>query len=302
MPPWKPEPADGRLPRRARAHRSQTFRRIQRLGGAGRAAKATRAICRRCPRGGDGWQLGTARSRRHAWPAVHAARRRRRCLPHLRDCRFRSPPPRYVGRWSSGPATRAACITRTSASIARDRPGGSMRRSRAGLRRRHGARRALSAKGSCSGGRPASSRARRPTACRGGSSRAAISSSQLHLQPTGKPEPVQVSVGFFFTDTPPVRTPVGLRLGSETIDIPAGRGGVRDRRPLHAAGRCRGARRAAARAQSRAPDGADGALPDGTDRPLITIRDWDFRWQDVYRYATPFVLPKGTTICDAFHL
>ena len=22
-------------------------------------------------------------------------------------------------------------------------------------------------------------------------------------------------------------------------------------------------------------------------RPLITIGDWDFRWQDVYRYATP---------------
>src|SRR5262245_13731886 len=45
---------------------------------------------------------------------------------------------------------------------------------------------------------------------------------QLHLQPTGKRESLQVSAGFYFTDAPPTRTPIGLRLGSETIDIPAG--------------------------------------------------------------------------------
>jgi Flp pilus assembly protein TadD len=37
-------------------------------------------------------------------------------------------------------------------------------------------------------------------------------------------------------------------------------------------------------------------LPDGTTRPLIDIEDWDFRWQHVYRYVTPVVLPKGTTL------
>jgi len=45
---------------------------------------------------------------------------------------------------------------------------------------------------------------------------------QLHLQPTGKVETLRASVGVFFTDTPPARTPIGLRLGSETIDIPPG--------------------------------------------------------------------------------
>ncbi|MBI3490222.1 MAG: tetratricopeptide repeat protein, partial [Acidobacteria bacterium] len=33
---------------------------------------------------------------------------------------------------------------------------------------------------------------------------------------------------------------------------------------------------------------ADGA-PEGS-------KDWDFRWQHVYRYVTPFALPKGTTL------
>src|SRR5206468_67143 len=29
---------------------------------------------------------------------------------------------------------------------------------------------------------------------------------------------------------------------------------------------------------------------------LISIADWDFRWQEVYRYERSIVLPKGTTI------
>ena len=42
---------------------------------------------------------------------------------------------------------------------------------------------------------------------------------QLHLQPTGKRESLQVTAGFYFTDVAPTRSPIGLRLGSETIDI-----------------------------------------------------------------------------------
>ena len=41
---------------------------------------------------------------------------------------------------------------------------------------------------------------------------------------------------------------------------------------------------------------ATATLPDGSTRRLISIADWDFRWQDVYRYAQAFVLPKGTAI------
>ena len=41
---------------------------------------------------------------------------------------------------------------------------------------------------------------------------------------------------------------------------------------------------------------AQATLPDRRIIPLISIPDWDFRWQDVYRYRTPIALPKGTTI------
>ena len=40
--------------------------------------------------------------------------------------------------------------------------------------------------------------------------------------------------------------------------------------------------------------------PDGTVRPLVYIDDWDFDWQDVYRYRQPFWLPKGSTVVMEF--
>jgi tetratricopeptide (TPR) repeat protein len=119
---------------------------------------------------------------------------------------------------------------------------------------------------------------------------------QLHLQPTGKPERLQLSVGFFFTDSPPVRAPLGLRLGSETIDIPAGTRDyvVADEYVLPVDVEVLAvqphAHNLARRMEARA------TLPGGATQPLIAIADWDFRWQDVYRYAKPIALPKGTTI------
>jgi tetratricopeptide (TPR) repeat protein/cytochrome c551/c552 len=119
---------------------------------------------------------------------------------------------------------------------------------------------------------------------------------QLHLQPTGKVEHVGVTVGFFFTDTPPVRAPAGLRLGSETIDIPAGATEyiVADsyRLPVDVEVV---AVQPHAHNLARTME-AKAELPDGTTRWLIAIDDWDFRWQDVYRYTTPLALPKGTRV------
>ena len=123
---------------------------------------------------------------------------------------------------------------------------------------------------------------------------------QLHMQPTGKPEPVQVSMGFFFTDDPPTRQPVGLRLGSETIAIAAGDAQyeIKDRYVLPVDVEVLGVQPHAHNLARRME--AAALLPDGTARSLITIADWDFRWQDVYRYAKPFILPRGTTISMRF--
>jgi len=119
---------------------------------------------------------------------------------------------------------------------------------------------------------------------------------QLHLQPTGRRESLQVSVGFFFTDHPPERSPIGLRLGSETIDIPAGARAhtITDAFVLPVDVDLLAIQPHAHNLARRME--ATATLPDGSIRPLIAISDWDFRWQDVYRYARPLALPKGTTI------
>ena len=109
-------------------------------------------------------------------------------------------------------------------------------------------------------------------------------------------------MGFFFTDDPPTRTPVGLRLGSETIAIAAGDAHyeIKDRYVLPVDVEVL-AIQPHAHNLGRLMEAA-ALLPDGTARPLITIKDWDFRWQDVYRYAKPFVLPTRHGDFDAVHL
>jgi tetratricopeptide (TPR) repeat protein len=119
---------------------------------------------------------------------------------------------------------------------------------------------------------------------------------QLHLQPTGKPESVQVTAGFYFTDAAPARTPIGLRLGSETIEIPAGARDfvVADRYELPVDVDVLAVQPHAHNLARRME--ATATLPDGSTRWLVAIDDWDFRWQDVYRYSAPIALPRGATI------
>jgi tetratricopeptide (TPR) repeat protein len=123
---------------------------------------------------------------------------------------------------------------------------------------------------------------------------------QLHLQPSGKTEPLQVSIGLYFTAEPPARAPIGLRLGSETIDIPAGDAAfeISDRYVLPVDVELLAIQPHAHNLARQMI--ASAALPDGSTVPLIAIRDWDFRWQDVYRYKTPIVLPKGSAISMRF--
>jgi len=119
---------------------------------------------------------------------------------------------------------------------------------------------------------------------------------QLHLRPTGKPERVQPSIGLFLASGPPQRTPTVVRLGRQNIDIPAGAAGytVRDSFVLPVDVELRAIQ---PHAHYRATTlNAWAALPGGERRPLIAIRNWDFNWQDQYRYAEPFWVPAGTTI------
>lgn len=119
---------------------------------------------------------------------------------------------------------------------------------------------------------------------------------QLHMQPSGKPESVQPTIGLYFGGEPPVRTPAMLRLGSQGIDIPPGENHytISDSYVLPVDVELLAVQ---PHAHYRAQEIVGAAtLPDGTRKRLIYIKDWDFRWQHVYRFVTPLALPRGTTV------
>ncbi|HEV8606376.1 MAG TPA: tetratricopeptide repeat protein [Tepidisphaeraceae bacterium] len=119
---------------------------------------------------------------------------------------------------------------------------------------------------------------------------------QMHMRPTGKPEDVQSRVGFYFAPRPPTQSQFLLVIRPPVIDIPAGEKNyvVESSYTLpvdlevvgilphaHYLGR---------------ELAGSAALPDGTSKPLILIRNWDFNWQSDYRYAKPMSLPRGTKL------
>jgi len=119
----------------------------------------------------------------------------------------------------------------------------------------------------------------------------------MHLQPTGKPEPIRPVVGLYFTDEPPTRFPMLLQLEHDgAIDIPAGEKHfvVADHYDLPVDVEVLGVY-PHAHYVGRDVQGF-AALPDGTKKWLIWIRDWDFAWQAVYRFARPVFLPRGSRV------
>lgn len=118
-----------------------------------------------------------------------------------------------------------------------------------------------------------------------------------HLQPSGKPEIIQPSIGIYFTPHPATKFPMLLQLENDLkLDIPPGAKNflVADDFTLpvdvdlmaiyphaHYLGK---------------DIQAFATLPDGSKKTLIHIPQWNLNWQAVYRYAEPVVLPKGTRI------
>lgn len=118
----------------------------------------------------------------------------------------------------------------------------------------------------------------------------------LHLRPSGKWESVEMSIALYLSDVVPTRVPAMIRLNRQDIDIAAGDPHyvIHDSYTLpvdvsaysiqpHAHNLAREIKGSA-------------VLPDGTRTWLIFIRDWDFHWQDVYRYQRPVFLPAGTRL------
>jgi Tfp pilus assembly protein PilF len=119
----------------------------------------------------------------------------------------------------------------------------------------------------------------------------------LHLQPTGKAESVEVEIGLYFSSRAPSRFPMLLQLEHDgALHIPPGdrQFAVTDSLVLPVAVDLL-AIYPHAHYLGKTID-AWATLPSGARLSLIHINDWDINWQAEYEYEDPIPLPEGTKV------
>ncbi len=119
---------------------------------------------------------------------------------------------------------------------------------------------------------------------------------QIHFHPTGKAELDQSSVGLYFADRAPTKHLVDIGLSSRHIDIAPGETGykVHDHFTIpvdvDVAGIIPHCHLVCKSVEGWA------ILPNGKRISLLCIDDWDFNWQDQYRYTHLLRLPADTRV------
>lgn len=119
---------------------------------------------------------------------------------------------------------------------------------------------------------------------------------QVHYHKSGKPEADKTQVGLYLTKEPVEKEMRLAWLLDPSLSIPAGQKDFPHRREfpmrdditlhgvmphMHLLGHTMRARVVA---------------PDGTERPLIYVPDWDFNWQLFYAFKQPMKIEKGSKI------
>ncbi|MFT4514790.1 MAG: tetratricopeptide (TPR) repeat protein, partial [Planctomycetota bacterium] len=119
---------------------------------------------------------------------------------------------------------------------------------------------------------------------------------QLHAVPVGKLELVQPEIGIWFTDVPTRNVFDLVMLFSEEIDVAPGVADfvLRDHLVLPTAVRLHAVYPHAHYVCRKMQ--ATATLPGGEVKELFAIDEWDFDWQDEYRFQQPIDLPAGTLV------
>ena len=122
-----------------------------------------------------------------------------------------------------------------------------------------------------------------------------------HFHPSGKVEREKSSVGLYFSSSPPTQAFATIQLPPifgvfEGLDIPADDGHytIKDSFviPVDVRAFSVGAHAHYLGKQMR----LTATLPNGDVKTLLRIDDWDFSWQERYRFADFVSLPKGTRL------
>ncbi|MEQ1910728.1 MAG: hypothetical protein ABMA15_18050, partial [Vicinamibacterales bacterium] len=122
----------------------------------------------------------------------------------------------------------------------------------------------------------------------------------LHLPRSETRELVDASLALYFSDQPPSRVPVMIRLNRQDLDIPGGAAAydATDSYTLPVDVRLY-VIQPHAHYLARTVTGS-ARTPDGRTVSLLRIPQWDFHWQDAYRYREPVLLSAGTHLTMTF--
>ena len=119
---------------------------------------------------------------------------------------------------------------------------------------------------------------------------------QIHYHPSGKVEADQSSLGVKLSDQPGTKGRTAVIMFNRRIDIAPNdshyvvKNSLVMPRDVEVLGIAPHAHYLGKEMKITAQ------LPDGTEKPMIWIKDWDFNWQGSYQYAKPMALPKGTRV------
>lgn len=129
---------------------------------------------------------------------------------------------------------------------------------------------------------------------------------QYHFHPTGKPEAEKSLVGLYFAKKTPERLMARIQMPPHyslfsDLNIPAGEKDyvIRDTCELPVAINAVGITAHAHYIGKQMIMKA--TLPDGEQKTLLLIKDWDFAWQDRYYFKDLQPLPKGTRLDAEIH-
>lgn len=121
---------------------------------------------------------------------------------------------------------------------------------------------------------------------------------QLHMVPSGKAEVIDPVIGLHFAEVAEAGSPAyAMQLDADDqVNIPpeAAAFSVTDTMTLPVDAEVLAAYPHAHFLGTRVEGWA--TLPDGSRRQLLKINRWDFKWQDVYRFAVPVALPRGASV------
>ncbi len=120
---------------------------------------------------------------------------------------------------------------------------------------------------------------------------------QVHYHPDGKEHQDTSKLALYFAKKPIEKVTHSFMLANDKIDIPAGESHyVRTARigPIPANVTLLGVTPHMHLVGKQMK--VTATKPDGTVVPLVNITDWDFRWQDQYRFVDAIKLPKGTVV------